>query len=189
LPLSLGTDGEPSASSPGDPEPRRGEDVESVCGAGMARIRAARRRTASAASSGARGMKLGSASSISCSTSSRGACHLQARRSGPTFGWISSISSSAGLRVSSTRSGSAGPSAGRGSHAAVPMEFPPGPRRVPVESRRGPCGSEPVPVQFRPVPPVQGLPAIHAWRCQRHIVPLGTIPTGTKRSSSGPSER
>jgi hypothetical protein len=78
-----------------------------------------------------------------------------------------------------------GPNAGRGCHAAVPMEFPPGPRRVPVESRRRPCGSEPVPVQFRPVPPVQGPPAIHAWRCpfipcQRHIVPLGTIPNRYK---------
>ncbi len=71
------------------------------------------------------------------------------------------------------------------------MEFPPGPRRVPRGVPPTPCGSEAVPVRFRPVLPVQGLPAIQAWRCpftpcQRHIVPLGTIPTGTRaRGDSG----
>ena len=62
-----------------DPE---GEAEESEAGVGIARIRAARRRTASAASSGASEMRLGSASSISWSTSSRGAYDSRARRSG-----------------------------------------------------------------------------------------------------------
>jgi hypothetical protein len=71
--LSPGAGGEPSArfSSAGDS--RRGDGVESSGRDRAARIRTARRRTASAASSWPMGIRLGSASSISWSTPSRGA--------------------------------------------------------------------------------------------------------------------
>jgi hypothetical protein len=67
-------------------------------------------------------------------------------------------------------------------HDAVPIEFPSSPRRVPVESRRPTLGSELVPVGFRPVPPVQGLPAIPAWRC-----PLQSLPTAHRPARNHPN--
>jgi hypothetical protein len=75
--------------------------------------------------------------------------------------------------------------AGTGCHDAVPIEFPPTPRRVPVESRQPTCGSEPVPVEFRPVPPVQGLPAIQAWRCPLQSLPTAHRPARVERSPRG----
>jgi hypothetical protein len=51
-----------------------------------------------------------------------------------------------------------------------------------VESRRPTLGSELVPVGFRPVPPVQGLPAIHAWRC-----PLQSLPTAHRPARNHPT--
>lgn len=64
MPLPLRAGGEPSASASWEMD-SGGETGEFAAGAGIARIRAASRRTASAASSGASGMNLGSASLIS----------------------------------------------------------------------------------------------------------------------------
>ncbi len=147
MPLSIGTDGEPSARFSREADFRRGGTVESGRRTGTARIRAARRRTASADSSGARGMKLGSASSISWSTSSRGACHSRSRPSVSASGRISSISSPVGLRVSSTPA-----LRGRDESEGAMARFPRSSRGVPKMQRnsRGgvPPSSDRIPVRW-----------------------------------------
>jgi hypothetical protein len=147
LPLSIRTDGEPSARFPREADFRRGGNAESGRRTGTARINAAKRRTASAASSGARGVKSGSASSISWSTSSRGACYSRSRLSGSASGRISSIWSLVGLRVSSTSA-----VRGRGDAEGAKPLFPPSSRGVPEMQRnsRGgvPPSSDRIPVQW-----------------------------------------
>jgi hypothetical protein len=90
LPLCLGIGGEPSARSSEERDSRGAGGVESGSWDRAASIRTARRRTARAASSWARGMKLGSARSIlSSSKPLRGASHSQSRSGGtPTFGLL-----------------------------------------------------------------------------------------------------
>jgi hypothetical protein len=138
LPLSIGTDGEPSARFPREADFRRGGSLESGRRTGTARIRAARRRTASAASSGARCVKLGSASSISWSTSSRGACHSRSRpsvsASGPNLVDIVSGRTPHFLHAGGSRSRRC-----RRCHPAVPVEFPWSPEDAAELSPRSPA--------------------------------------------------
>lgn len=147
MPLSIGTDGEPSARLPREEDFRRGGNAESGRRPGTARIRAARRRTASAPSSGARWVKLGAASSISWSTSSRGTCHLRSQPSGSASGRISSISSPCRtphfLHAGGSRSRRCVKVPCRGSRG-VPAEFPRSPRGAAGLSRRSPtqCQSD-----------------------------------------------